>query len=82
MYTSIEPEEEWLVGGVVGGLEEPIEERPAVALVHGHVAGELAEAHRRLPGEAHHLVGLLLPQSRRLIYSQISRKITSKRARQ
>lgn len=72
------------MGGVVGGLEEPVEDRPSVALVHCHVAGELAEAHRRLAGEPPHLVGLLLTRRRRRrrLRSQLSRKITSKRARQ
>jgi hypothetical protein len=43
------------------GLEEPVEERPPVALVHGDVPGELR--HRRaprLPGEERHPVGLVL----------------------
>ena len=61
LLTSIEPEEEGLVVGRGLRLEEPVEERPAVPLVDGDVAGELRDpGARRLPGQAGHPVGLLL----------------------
>lgn len=60
LCTSIKPKEKRLLVDVVSGLEEPVEEGPAVALVDGHVPGVLPEADRRLSGEPEHAVGLLL----------------------
>lgn len=49
-HTSIEPKEKRFLLGGVGGLEEPAEERPTVALVDGHVAGVVAEVDMGWPG--------------------------------
>ena len=49
--TAIEPEDERLGGGVDVGLHEVVEQGPLAAVVHADVAGVLAEAHLRLPGE-------------------------------
>ncbi|WOL10804.1 hypothetical protein Cni_G19563 [Canna indica] len=54
------PEEKRFLLDVASHLEEPVEERSVVALVRGHVAGVLAEAHRRLDRELNHAVALLL----------------------
>ncbi|WOK93598.1 hypothetical protein Cni_G02298 [Canna indica] len=53
-------EEKRLLLDVTSGLEEPVEERSAMALVHGHVASILAKAHGRLARELNHEVGLVL----------------------
>jgi hypothetical protein len=58
--TAVEPEHERLLVGRRGGLEEPVEERAAVGLVHGHVPGVLREPHGRLPREPRHAVRRLL----------------------
>lgn len=60
--TAVEPEHEGLLGGAGGGLEEPVEERAAVRLVHGHVPGVLREGHGRLPRQMPHAVRRLLPR--------------------
>lgn len=52
--TAVEPEDERLGGRVGGiGLHEVVEQGPlaAAVAVHADVAGVLAEAHLRLPGE-------------------------------
>lgn len=64
--TSIEPEKERLLVRRRLRLEEPVEERPTVPLVHRHVAGELGHARAlRLAGEAWHPVGVTLVAGQR-----------------
>jgi hypothetical protein len=64
--TAVEPEHERLLVGRRGGLEEPVEERAAVRLVHGHVPGVLREPHGRLPREPRHPVRRLLRRGHRV----------------
>lgn len=59
--TSVEPEHEGLGRRVVGGLEEPVEERGAALLADGDVPGVLREPDVEvLPGHPLHPVPLLL----------------------
>ena len=66
LRTAVEPEDEGLLVGGGGGLEEPVEERAAVRLVHRHVPGVLREPHGGLPRQLRHAVGLLLPRRLRV----------------
>lgn len=61
--TSVEPEDEGLRGGVLGGLEEPVKEGPPGLFVDGDVAGVMGEADiEGLPRQLQHPV--LLPDPR------------------
>lgn len=62
--TSIEPQQEWLLGRSVCGLKEPVEESLSETLVYGDIPCILAEPDGRLTGEPDDTVELL-PQARR-----------------
>jgi len=73
LITSVEPEDEGFGGGVIGGLDEVVEERAAVLLVHRHVARVLLEIDaRRLPRQRLDPVSLLAALGRLALRGQVT----------